>query len=90
MDLGPLIAVFGILLVMIPVAGLTMILTARLAFGPMAETVARAIREARGATAPETAVQLRELTEEVRLLGEQLERLEQAQDFEKQLRAPKS
>lgn len=87
---GPeiLIPIFGILLVMIPVTGLTLILTARFALKPMAETIARALRESRGEPAPEAAVQLRDLTEEVQRLSDHVARLEQAQEFERQLRAP--
>lgn len=87
-DMEVLIPIFGILLVMIPVAGLTLILTARYALKPIAETIAMALRESRGAPSVETTAQLRELTEEILRLGEHVGRLEQAQEFERQLRAP--
>mgnify|MGYP001195279728 CR=1 FL=1 len=45
MDLRMLIPIFGILLVMIPVAGLTFAMTLRFAVKPFVETLAQALRE---------------------------------------------
>ena len=44
MDLTMLIPIFGILLVMIPVAGLTFALTLRLAVRPFVETLAKEMK----------------------------------------------
>jgi hypothetical protein len=84
-----LIPILGILLVMIPVAGLTLILTARFALKPMVETLARALRESgfQGGSAGAEQAQLRELSEQVQTLGEQIARLERAQDFDRRLLA---
>lgn len=80
-----LIPIMGILLVMIPVAGVTLILTARFALKPLAETLARALRESGFAGSPEAQNQMLELTEQVQILSEQITRLQQAQDFDRKL-----
>lgn len=83
-----LIPIFGILLVMIPVAGLTFGLTLRLAVKPFVETLARAVRESGG------GVDLGQLSDQMALLQEEIEGLRQeahalkrAQEFDQKLLA---
>jgi len=81
-----LIPIMGILLVMIPVAGLTLALTLRLAVRPMVETLAKAL----GATRDPidegvVASQLALLQDEVESLSNEVRELRRAQDFDRKL-----
>lgn len=79
------IPIMGILLVMIPVAGLTLILTARFALKPLAETLAKALRESGFAGGGAAQAQIEELSEQVQLLTDEVGRLRQTQEFDKKL-----
>lgn len=85
MDLGELIAVTGgILIVLIPVAGLT----ARFALKPLIETVAKAMQARRG----DEATQLVErrvalLEQELAAMRTDLKQLSDGRDFDRQLAA---
>lgn len=78
MDLRMLIPIFGILLVMIPVAGLTV--------GLLAKTLAKLRRER---DAPEyvegLSAQIALLREEVESLSQEVKELEAAQEFDRKL-----
>ena len=87
MDLRMLIPIFGILLVMIPVAGLTFGLTLRLAVKPFVETLARALRESGHSVDPH---QIAELREEIESLTQEVRSLRAAQDFDRKLVATQS
>jgi len=81
-----LIPIMGILLVMIPVAGVTFALTLRLAVRPMVETLAKALRESRGPGADDALVaQIALLQDEVESLAEEVRGLRSAQDFDRKL-----
>lgn len=80
-----LIPILGILLVMIPVAGLTLILTARFALKPLVETLARALRESGFSGSAEEQARLGELSDQVQALSEQIARMESALDFDRKL-----
>lgn len=86
MDLRMLIPIFGILLVMIPVAGLTFGLTLRLAVKPFVETLARALRDSGhtqdGAHLSDQVLLLRE---EVETLTQEVRNLKSVQDFDRKL-----
>lgn len=82
MDLGLLIPIFGILLIMIPVAGLTLGLTLRLAVKPFVETLANAMREGRP---DELAVEIVTLREEVESVTREVQALRSAQEFDSKL-----
>ena len=82
MDLRMLIPIFGILLVMIPVAGLTFGLTLRLAVKPFVETLARALRESGHSSDPGQLLLLRE---EIESLAAEVRELRTAQEFDRKL-----
>jgi len=78
-----IIAVIAILL--IPLTGLTIILTARLAIKPLAETLARALKESGLVASPDLQSQVTQLSEQVEFLTEHVQRLEEGQEFERKL-----
>lgn len=84
MDFNNLIPLFGILLVMIPVAGFTLALVLRLAVKPLVETLARAVRESRGVTGQELQ-QMDLLSAQVELLTDEVSRLRAERTFDRQL-----
>lgn len=85
MGIEVLIPIFGILLVLVPVTGLTMIVTARFALKPFVETLAKALRESGVATGPELQIQIEDLSEQVRLLTRHVRSVEEARSFESEL-----
>jgi hypothetical protein len=88
MDLRMLVPIFGILLVMIPVAGVTFGLTLRLAVKPFVETLAKALRESgSGVDAHQLTEQVSMLQEELGTLAHEIRELKSAQDFDRQLMA---
>jgi hypothetical protein len=78
----PLFAIFSVILV--PVLGLTVILTTRFALKPLAETIANALRESGHLSSGSTG-QLLELTEQVQSLSDEVQRLREAQEFDRKL-----
>lgn len=86
MDPGVIVPIFGILLVMIPVAGLTLALTLRLAVKPFVETLANALRESRSdAGTEQLARQVLALAEEVETLTHEMRELRAGQEFDRKL-----
>lgn len=84
-DLNFLVPVFGILLVLVPVAGLTAVFTLRYGGKPFIETLAREMRGTGALPAPETSRKMEELTEQVEVLTAEVERLREAQRFDERL-----
>ena len=84
MDLYMLIPIFGILLVMIPVAGLTLTLTLRFAIKPFVEALAKALRES-GRLGGGSNPQIEALSEQVESLMAEVQRLGEAQRFDREL-----
>ena len=79
----PLLAIFSVLLV--PILGLTIILTTRFALKPLAETLAAALRESGHLPANASGDQMLDLTEQVQALSEEVRRLREAQEFDRRL-----
>ena len=79
----PLLGIFSV--VLIPILGLTVILTTRFALKPLAETLASALRDSGLSGASPSENQLRELTEQVQNLSDEVQRLRDAQDFDRKL-----
>ncbi|MGD2067358.1 MAG: hypothetical protein PVI57_01635 [Gemmatimonadota bacterium] len=86
MELQFLIPIFGILLVMIPVAGVTFALTLRFAVRPFVQTLASALRESGAMGADRT--QIVALARAVESLEAEVERLREAQAFDRELLSP--
>jgi hypothetical protein len=84
MQLELLIPIFGIFLVMIPVAGLTFTLTLRFAAKPFVETLAQALRES-GSLGGGSSSQIEALSEHVESLTAEVQRLAEAQRFDREL-----
>ena len=88
MDFGLLIPIFGIILVMIPVAGLTFGLTLRLAVKPFVETLAKALRESGHSIGTEQlSGQVSLLREEFETLTHEVRELRRTQEFDHKLLA---
>ena len=79
----PLLAIVSVLLV--PILGLTVILTTRFALKPLAETLAKAMRESGHFSYPGGGYPMRELAEQVQILSEEVQRLREAQEFDRKL-----
>ena len=86
MDLRMLIPIFGILLVMIPVAGLTFGLTLRLAVRPFVETLTKAVRESghMGGN-QQLSAQVLLLHEDLEVLANEVRELRSGQEFDQKL-----
>jgi hypothetical protein len=80
-----LIPIMGILVGMIPVAGLTLALTLRFAVRPMVETLARALKESKAPAADQLVAQIALLQDEVDALSREVRELRSAQDFDAKL-----
>ena len=86
--INSLVPIFGILLVMIPVAGITLALTLRLAVKPFVETMATALRESgHGAVNQQLGSQMLMLQEELESLTKEMRELRSGQEFDQRLLA---
>lgn len=79
----PLFAIFSVILV--PMLGLTVILTTRFALKPLAETIANALRESGHLSGTPSRDTLLMLTEQVQSLTDEVHRLREAQEFDRRL-----
>jgi hypothetical protein len=84
-DLRMLIPLMGILLVMIPVAGITLTLTIRYALTPLVEKLAKALRESGMGGSSETDLRVADLEEQVQALVSEVRRLNEGQAFDRKL-----
>ena len=78
-----LIPIFGILIVLVPITGLTAILTLRLGGKPFIETLARELGGGGGNA--ELKLQIRDLAEQVESLSTEVRELRAAQSFDRRL-----
>ncbi|MDZ7779445.1 MAG: hypothetical protein U5R14_05815 [Gemmatimonadota bacterium] len=85
MGLDFLVPIFGILLVLVPVTGLTAILTLRYGGKPFVETLARELRGSGALPEPQAQRRIEELAEQVEQLTGEVERLREAQSFDDRL-----
>ena len=79
----PLLAIFSIFFV--PILGATVILTTRFALKPLAETIASALRESGHNFPGAGSERMLELTEQVQALTDEVQRLREAQEFDRHL-----
>lgn len=87
MGLDFLVPIFGILIVLVPVMGLTTVLTLRLGGKPFVETLARELRGLGGSDPSRLQSQVEDLTEQVELLAGEVRQLRAAQSFDERLLA---
>ena len=85
MGLAFLVPLFGILLVLVPVTGLTAVFTLRYGGKPFVETLAREMRGAGALPMPEASKKIEELSDQVEMLTAEVERLKEAQQFDERL-----
>jgi hypothetical protein len=88
MGLEVLIPIFGILIVLVPVTGLTVVFTLRLGGKPFVEALARELRGVGALPAPEAERRIEELTDHLEALTAEVERLREAQRFDEKLLTP--
>jgi hypothetical protein len=85
MGLDFLVPIFGILLVLVPVTGLTAVFTLRYGGKPFVETLARELRGVGTLPEPEAERRIHELAEQVEHLTAEVVRLREAQQFDERL-----
>lgn len=85
MGLDFLVPIFGILVVLVPVIGLTTVLTLRYGGKPFIETLARELRGLGHGRPPQLDGQVEALTEQVEALTREVQRLQAAQAFDQKL-----
>lgn len=84
----PIIAIISLFL--IPITGAMLILVSRFALRPLVETLASAVRESQEGMRGSARLQIQELTEQVESLTAEVKRLQEAQEFDRQLLASSS
>ena len=82
-----LVPIVAMLLVLVPVTGLTVILTSRFALKPMVEALVKALEASGLSTSSATQIQIRDLSEQVEFLSDQMARIQQTQEFDLKLMA---
>jgi len=88
MGLDILVPIFGILIVLVPITGLTAVLTLRLGGKPFVETLARELK-GHGASSPQLERRLELLTEQVESLTSEVRELRSLRAFDQELLATK-
>jgi len=84
-----LIPIFGILLVLVPVTGVTVILTARFATKPIVEALMQLRSGSMGGPhSQQLQLQVQDLAETVEVLTDEVRRLREAQAFDRRLLEP--
>lgn len=85
MGLDFLVPIFGILLFLVPITGLTVVFTSKYAVRHIAEALAQLRSEGGYAQPSELQLQIQDLSEQVAGLSDELRRLKEAQDFDQRL-----
>lgn len=85
MGLDFLVPIFGIMIVLVPVTGLTAVLTLRLGGKPFIETLAREMRGLSGGSGQAVHLQIAELSDQVEALTTEVRELRAAQAFDESL-----
>lgn len=85
MGLDFLVPVFGILVVLVPITGLTAVFTLRLGGKPFVETLARELKGVGGQGGTELELRVAELAERVDELTSEVHQLRAAQTFDERL-----
>ncbi len=80
-----LVPLFGILIVLVPVTGLTAVFTLRLGGKPFIETLARELGSGRNTGGTELEIKLADLTEQLDALTSEVSELRTAQSFDQRL-----
>jgi hypothetical protein len=90
MGLEFLVPIFGILIVLVPITGLTVVLTAKFATRPIVDALSQ-LRSGQGyATQGELQLQIQDLSEQVADLTGEVMRLREAQAFDQKLLGEKT
>ncbi len=85
MGLEFLVPIFGILIVLVPVTGLTVVLTAKFATKPIVQAITE-LRSGQGYAGPaEMQLQIQDLSESVEALTAEVQRLREAESFDRKL-----
>lgn len=79
----PILAIISVLL--IPILGLTIVFTTRFALKPLAETLAKALRESGISASTGESYEVRKLAEQVEVLTQEVRRLRELQEFDGKL-----
>ena len=87
MGLDFLVPIFGILVVLVPVTGLTAILTLRFGGKPFIETLARELGSGKDTGGTELEIKLADLTDQLDALTHEVRELRAAQAFDQRLLA---
>ena len=85
MGLDFLVPIFGILIVLVPVTGLTAVFTLRMGGKPFIETLARELRGVGDGRGSELHLRIAELTDQVEALTAEVHELRSAQAFDQKL-----
>ncbi len=85
MGLDFLVPIFGILVVLVPITGLTAVLTLRLGGKPFVETLARELKGFGGEDGTRLHLKVDELTDQVETLQAEIHELRAAQAFDHRL-----
>jgi len=85
MGLDFLVPIFGILVVLVPITGLTAVLTLRLGGKPFIETLARELKGVGDGRGSDVDLRIRDLTEQVEALASEVHELRSAHAFDQRL-----
>lgn len=86
MGFEPLIPIFGILIVLVPIIGITTVLTLRYGFKPFVESLVKELRGSGFGSPPSgLQIQVQDLQDQIEALTGEVRRLRDARDFDARL-----